>query len=121
MLHAFAGVQRFDIVARASETSGAGAAPGARRTLGLSPGEPLWIGSSPISAARQLSETFFNVRFGLALLVAGLLYFWRFHAKKVVFGANAFDYAEAFALGFAVSLAINSLPEKLAKWVEVAG
>lgn len=57
------------------------------------------------------------MRFGLALLVAGLLYFWRFHAKKVVFGANAFDYAEAFALGFAVSLAINSLPEKLAKWV----
>ena len=121
VLHAFAGVQRFDIVARASETSGAGAAAAARRTLGLSQSAPLWIGSSPISAARQLSETFFNARFGLALLVAGLLYFWRFHAKKVVFGANAFDYAEAFALGFAVSLAINSLPEKLAKWVEVAG
>ena len=61
----------------------------------------------------------FYARFGLARLVAGLLCFWRLHAKKVVFGANAFDYAEAFALGFAVSLAINSVPEKVAKLVEL--
>jgi hypothetical protein len=78
----------------------------------------LSISPSPISAARQLANIFFNVRFGLALLIAGLLYFCRYHARKAVFGANAFDYAEAFALGFAVSLAINELPQKLAELIK---
>ena len=78
----------------------------------------LSISPSPISAARHLANIFFNVRFGLALLIAGLLYFWRYHARKAVFGANAFDYAEAFALGFTVSLAINELPQKLAEFIK---
>ena len=119
--HSFSEARRFTVVARATETPAAGATPAIRKTIGMSENETLSILRSPISAARELSETFFNARFGLALLVAGLLYFWRFHAKKVVFGANAFDYAEAFALGFAVSLAINSLPEKLAKLYELGG
>lgn len=119
--HAFFEARRFTIVARAMEMSAVGATPAAQRTIGMSQNESVSIVRSPISAARELSETFFNARFGLALLVAGLLYFWRFHAKKIVFGANGFDYAEAFALGFAVSLAINNLPEKLAKFYGFAG
>ena len=119
--HVFSEARRFVIVARATEMAAAGATPAAEKTIGMSQNESVSILRSPISAARELSETFFNARFGLALLVAGLLYFWRFHAKKIVFGANAFDYAEAFALGFAVSLAINNLPEKLAKLYELGG
>lgn len=119
--HAFSEARRFTIVAKATEAPAAGATLAVQRTLGASQNESLSILRSPISAARELSETFFNARFGLALLVAGLLYFWRFQAKKVVFGAAAFDYAEAFALGFAVSLAINHLPEKLAKLYEFGG
>jgi hypothetical protein len=73
---------------------------------------------SPVSAARRLADLFFNVRFGLALLIAGLLYFWRFYATKPVFGANAFDYAQAFALGFAVSVAVNELPKGLSELIK---
>jgi hypothetical protein len=81
----------------------------------------LSISPSPISAARQLADNFFNARFGLALLIAGLLYFWSYYAQKTVFGANAFDYAQAFALGFAVSLAVNDLPQKLAEFISTKG
>jgi hypothetical protein len=76
------------------------------------------IQPSPISAARQLADIFFNVRFAIALLIAGLLYFWRFYTMKPVFGANAFDYAQAFALGFAVSLAVNELPKSLSEFIK---
>ena len=81
----------------------------------------LRISPSPISLARQLEDTFFNARFALSLLIAGLLYFWRYHSSKAVFGANPFDYAQAFALGFAVSLALNELPQKLAEFVSMKG
>jgi hypothetical protein len=77
----------------------------------------LEISASPVSEARQLADKFFNARFGLALLIASLLYFWRYHAAKAVFGANKFDYAQAFALGFVISAAVNELPQKLAEFV----
>ncbi|MEO9188513.1 MAG: hypothetical protein ABI224_00705, partial [Acetobacteraceae bacterium] len=39
----------------------------------------LFIAPSPITAARALSDIFLNTRFALALLVAGTIYYWRFH------------------------------------------
>ena len=83
--------------------------------------QQLRIAPSPISLARQLEDTFFNARFALSLLIAGLLYFWRYYSSKAVFGANGLDYAQAFALGFAVSLAINELPQRLAEFVSMKG
>jgi hypothetical protein len=89
--------------------------------LGEANAQQVSVSPSPISKARQLADTFFNARFGLALLIAGLLYFWRYYATKSVFGANALDYAQAFALGFAVSLAVNDLPQKIAEFISTKG
>ena len=74
----------------------------------------LFIGPSPITAARALSDIFLNTRFALALLIAGTIYYWRFHTRKKVFGAHGFDYVEAFLLGFAVNAAVVDLPARLA-------
>jgi len=48
------------------------------------------------------------------LLIAGTIYYWRFHTRKKVFGAHGFDYVEAFLLGFAVNAAVVDLPARLA-------
>ena len=75
----------------------------------------LLIGPAPDSAARALADRFLTARFGVALFIALLIYSWRFQARDRVFGARPFDYAEAFALGFAVNAAVAELPAGLAK------
>lgn len=74
----------------------------------------VFVAPSPITAARALSDAFLNARFALALLVAAVIYYWRFHNSKKVFGASPFDYAEAFLLGFVVNAAVVDLPARLA-------
>ena len=73
------------------------------------------IERSPLSAARAAQDAFFNIRFGIALLIAGFVYFWQFWTKEPTFGASSFDYVKAFALGAAVEAAITNLPEALSK------
>lgn len=75
----------------------------------------LLIAPPPDSRARLLADRFFSARFALALIVALVIYSWRFQARDRVFGARGFDYAEAFILGFAVNAAIADLPGILAK------
>lgn len=77
------------------------------------------IRPSAITAAEALSDTFLNARFALALLIAGVIYYWRFHAGKRVFGARSFDYVEAFALGFVVNAAVADLPDRIARIVTI--
>ncbi len=76
---------------------------------------PLFVLPSPVSAARQLADFFFNSRFILALAIAGIVYYWRFESRDRVFGARGFDYVEAFALGFTVDAAVSKLPAEIAK------
>jgi hypothetical protein len=78
---------------------------------------PLFVLPSPVSAARQLADFFFNSRFILALAIAGIVYYWRFESRDRVFGARGFDYVEAFALGFAVDAAVSDLPGAIVKLV----
>ena len=88
------------------------------KMLGKGEASAMSISPSPISLARLVADWLFNVRFGLALLIAGLLYFWRYFSMRQVFGANRFDYAQAFALGFAVSFAVDQLPKGLADFIK---
>ena len=76
----------------------------------------LKIAASPVSAAARLAETFFNIRYALALVIAAGMYFWRFQAKTTAFGANSLDYAWAFSCGFAASLAVDKLPDTISKF-----
>ena len=76
---------------------------------------PLAIGPSEVSAARLLADSFLNIRFLVALLIASVIYYWRFQSSKRVLGARSFDYVEAFALGFVVNAAVVDLPASLAK------
>ena len=79
----------------------------------------LSIRPSAITAAEALSDTFLNARFALALLIAGVIYYWRFHTGKRVLGARSFDYVEAFALGFVVNAAVVDLPDRIARIVTI--
>ncbi len=74
----------------------------------------LLLRPSPVTRAQALADAFLNARFALALLVASVVYYWRFHSGKKALGEKSFDYVEAFAVGFAVSLAVSELPEKIA-------
>ena len=75
----------------------------------------LLVAPPPDNRARQLADRFFSARFALALIVALVIYSWRFQARDRVFGARSLDYAEAFVLGFAVNAAIADLPGILGK------
>jgi hypothetical protein len=79
----------------------------------------LLLGPSPITGAQALADAFLNARFALALLVASVVYYWRFNSGKKALGEKSFDYVEAFAVGFAVSLAITELPEKIAAFAPI--
>ncbi len=79
----------------------------------------LLLGPSPITSAQALADAFLNARFALALLVASVVYYWRFNSGKKALGERSFDYVEAFAVGFAVSLAITELPEKIAAFAPI--
>lgn len=73
------------------------------------------IAPSPVSRAERLADDFLNLRFAIALLIALVVYYWRFHSKTTIFGARSIDYAEAFVLGFAANAAVTNLPDALAK------
>jgi hypothetical protein len=88
-------------------------APAGRITLGQGSATIL-PRPSPISAAQRLADEFLNLRFGLALLVALTVYFWRYQNRTRAFGAQPYDYVEAFALGFAADAAVAHLPQALA-------
>ena len=75
----------------------------------------LLVAPAPDAAARKLTDLFLSARFGLALLIASVVYLWRFTARTTVFGERGFDYVEAFALGFAVNAAVAGLPAALAR------
>jgi hypothetical protein len=72
---------------------------------------------SKVAQAGQVADALFNIRFLLTLMIAAGGYYWFYYAKFSAFGASPSDYVQAFALGFAVSLAVNKLPEALAKFV----
>ncbi len=116
--HAYADAKSVNPTVVAAEAFQPGTITPIGRTLGKSEELALSVLPSPISLARLVADWLFNVRFGLALLIAGLLYFWRYYATKNVFGANRFDYAQAFALGFAVSFAVDQLPQRLADFIK---
>jgi hypothetical protein len=81
----------------------------------------LLLGPSPVTRAQALADAFLNARFALALLVASVVYYWRFHSGKKALGEKGFDYVEAFAVGFAASLAVTELPEKIAAFAPIKG
>jgi hypothetical protein len=86
----------------------AGAALGEGRTTVL-------IAPFPVSAAQRLADDFLNLRFAIALLIALVVYYWRYHSRTTIFGARSVDYVEAFALSFAANAAVANLPDILAK------
>ena len=75
------------------------------------------IDASPVSVARKLADAFISARFGLALLIALLVYFWQFWANEKVFGSRSLDYVKAFVLGVAAEAAVANLPDALVKLV----
>ena len=74
---------------------------------------PLAVGPSPANFAQRLADIFLTSQFGLALLIASVVYFWRFHAGTVVFGSESLHYVQAFALGLAAYAAVADLPKAL--------
>lgn len=78
---------------------------------------PLAVGPSPANFAQRLADIFLTSQFALALLIASVVYFWRFHAGTVVFGSESLHYVQAFALGVAVYAAVADLPKTLGEWV----
>jgi len=92
--------------------------PGTIEPQGTTLGEgstTVLIAPSPITAAQRLADDILNLRFAIALLIALTIYYWRFHNRTKVFGANGIDYIEAFALGFIANTAAGSLPAVLGK------
>jgi hypothetical protein len=75
------------------------------------------IGVSPVSVARRLADAFLSIRFGLALLIALLVYFWQFWTNQKTFGSQSLDYVKAFVLGVVAEAAVSNLPEALGKLV----
>ena len=59
---------------------------------------------SLVTTAQELADAFINLRFGLVLLIAPTVYYWRYHSRTTTFGARGYDYVEAFALGFAIDV-----------------
>jgi len=111
--HAFTSTVTQHLTVRAEEAG----APGKPVEV-LGEGEAtVLVAPSPLTAAQRLADAFINARFGLALLVALTVYYWRYHNRTTVFGARGFDYVEAFALGFAADLAVDKLSDRLADFV----
>lgn len=109
--HTYTEAKSFTLAVVAAEAFRPGTMQAVGKSLGEGGLQRLTISPSPISTARQIADAFFDIRFALGLAVASLIYFWRFQASKMVFGANPFDYAQALALGLAVSVAVNDLPK----------
>jgi hypothetical protein len=117
--HIYATVRTVHAVATARDRLSLGAGSAA------SPGVPemgrstvdLFVRPSPATRAERLADTFLTAQFGLALLIASVVYFWRYHAGSRVFGTRGFDYVETFALGFAAYYAVADLPNTLVELV----
>jgi hypothetical protein len=73
------------------------------------------VAPSPVSRAQALADDFLNLRFAIALLIALVVYDWRYQSKTAIFGVSSFNYVEAFALGFAANAAVANLPGIIAK------
>jgi hypothetical protein len=116
--HAYQDAKTKTILVTATEFSDPGAPALAKKPLGVGKLQ-IGVSPSPVSLARQLADLLFNMRFALALLIASVLYIWRYFTQKTIFGSDLFDYAQAFALGFAVSLAVDSLPQQVAQLLSV--
>jgi hypothetical protein len=82
-------------------------------------GANLLIAPSPVSDAQALADDVLNLRFAIALLIALVVYDWRYQSKTAIFGASSFNYVEAFALGFAANAAVANLPGIIAKLAPV--
>jgi len=105
--HTYEDPGAFPFVVKATEAGGA-------QRVGEG-GERIVVAEAPAPLARRIADELLDLRLMLALALASVLYFWRYYAQKAVFGASAFDYAQAFALGFAVSLAMSNLPQQIAQ------
>jgi hypothetical protein len=77
---------------------------------------PLAVAPSPANFAQRLADIFLTSQFALALLIASVVYFWRFHAGTVVFGSESLHYVQAFALGLAAYAAVADLPRALGEF-----
>lgn len=77
--------------------------------------EDVLIEPSPASAAERLADTFLTTEFALSLLIASVVYLWRYMAGSRVFGARGVDYMEAFAMGFVAYAAVTNLPDAFTK------
>jgi hypothetical protein len=75
----------------------------------------VYVKPSPATRAEQLADIFLTAQFGLALLIASVVYYWRFHLDAIVFGSSSRHYVNAFALGFAAYAAVAELPKVLAE------
>jgi hypothetical protein len=73
----------------------------------------VFVHPAPATTAERLADIFLTAQFGLALLIASVIYFWRYYAGPRVFGTRGFDYVEAFVLGFAAYAAVTDLPKVL--------
>jgi hypothetical protein len=75
----------------------------------------VFVKSSPATRIQRAGDIFLNLQFALALLIASVVYFWRFHSGTVTFGAESVHYVQAFTLGFAAYAAVAVLPNVLAE------
>ena len=82
------------------------------REIGTSQSE-VFVKSSPATKIQRAGDIFLNLQFGLALLIALVVYFWRFHSGTVTFGAESVHYVQAFTLGFAAYAGVAVLPNVL--------
>ncbi len=114
ILHRYGRALSAHVAIRATETDADAGAT--NLVVGLGSAD-IVVQRSPVTGAQALAAEFLNLRFGLALAIASVMYFWRYHARDAVFGARAYDYVEAFALGFAVQAAVAALPAALAGFV----
>ena len=51
----------------------------------------VFVHPSPATTAERRADIFLTAQFGLALLIASVVYFWRHHAGPRVFGTRGFD------------------------------
>jgi hypothetical protein len=116
--HTYAAVRTVHPVVVAGDGLSPGAssdvAPPDAAEMGRSMAE-VFVRPSPATRAERLADMFLTAQFGLALLIAAVVYFWRYHAGSRVFGTRGFDYVEAFALGFVAYYAVADLPKTLAE------
>ena len=80
-------------------------------------GAGVLIAPSRVTRAELLADDILNLRFAIALLIALVVYYWRYQSKTAILGARGIDYVETFALGFAANAAVSNLPDVLAKLV----